>query len=34
MGRTDVKIIQAIYEAMHTGKRVEISSYHLSKTTA
>jgi predicted dehydrogenase len=25
MGRRDVKIIQAIYEAMETGKRVEIS---------
>ena len=25
MGRRDVKIIEAIYEAMHTGKRVEIN---------
>jgi predicted dehydrogenase len=24
MGRQDVKILQAIYEAMRTGKRVEI----------
>lgn len=31
MGRTDVKIIQAIYEAMKSGKRVEISSYSLSE---
>ena len=34
MGRTDVKIIHAIYEAMHTGKRVEIGSYHFSETAS
>lgn len=27
MGRRDVKIITAIYEAMHSGKRVEIGKY-------
>jgi len=30
--RKDVMIIQAIYEAMKTGNRVEISSYTLSET--
>ena len=33
MGRTDVKIIQAIYEAMKTGNRVEIAAYDLSEAT-
>ena len=31
MGRQDIMIIQAIYEAMKTGNRVEISSYTLSE---
>lgn len=30
MGRTDVKIIQAIYEALKTGNRIEIGSSNLS----
>jgi hypothetical protein len=27
MGRRDVKLLQAIYEAMRTGKRIEIPSW-------